>query len=120
MTKDKAIKFLIVLICIFVIISLVGLTFHVNNKTDNLTASYNARKEDLQVRQAQLENSIVLLNITLNQEKSIQENLANDLAKLKNDTTSKTSTSSKSSSGSGSSAPKPAPAPTPAPVTRAS
>jgi predicted PurR-regulated permease PerM len=110
MTKNRDINFLIVLVSVFVIISLIGLSFYINKKADNLIASYTARKEDLQVRGAQLENAIVALNNTLNQEKLTEQQLANELATLKNQTTPTTPKPT----------PSPKPKPTPAPVTRAS
>jgi uncharacterized coiled-coil protein SlyX len=112
MTKDKDVKILIVLISLFVILSLLGLSFQIRNKADNLAASYNARKEDLQLKQAQLENAIAALNNTLQEEKLIQQNLANELALLKNQ--------SVSTPNSTTNLPPPAPTPNPPPVTRAS
>jgi predicted PurR-regulated permease PerM len=111
MTKDRDIKILIVLVSVFVIISLLVLSFQIKNKSDNLTASYNARKEDLQLKQTGLEKAILDLNNTLQQEKLTQQNLANELAALKNQTPPKPT---------GGSSNPPAPTPTPPPVTRAS
>jgi predicted PurR-regulated permease PerM len=96
MTKDRDIKILIVLVSVFVIISLLVLSFQIKNKSDNLTASYNARKEDLQLKQTGLEKAILDLN---------------ELAALKNQTPPKPT---------GGSSNPPAPTPTPPPVTRAS
>lgn len=113
MTKEKEIKMLIVLISIFVILSLIALSFQIKNKADNMINSYNARKDDLQLKQVQLENAILNLNNTLQEEKLIQQNLANELASLKNQSVStppKTPTPS----------PSPKPTPSPPPVTRAS
>lgn len=120
MTNNKDTKILIVLVSVFVIILLLTFSFQIRNKTDNLATSYNARKEDLQIKQAQLENAIIALNNTLEEERAIQQNLTNQLALLKNQSITKP-TSSGSSSGSGSSPPPaPAPTPSPPPVTRAS
>jgi uncharacterized coiled-coil protein SlyX len=109
MTKNKDVNILIVLVSVFVIISLLGLSFHINKKADNLASSYTARKEDLQVQQAKLENVIATLNNTLNQEKLTEQNLSNQLSTMKNQTLANPPTT-----------PAPKPKPTPTPVTRAS
>jgi len=112
MTKERDIKILIILVSVFVIISLLSLSFLIKNKTDNLTATYNARKEDLQLKQSGLEKVILDLNNTLQEEKLTQQNLANELASLKNQTPS--------TSPPASNPPAPTPTPSPPPVTRAS
>jgi predicted PurR-regulated permease PerM len=111
MTKNRDVKILIVLVSIFVIISLLGLSFQIKNKTDNLITSYNARKEDLQLKQTSLESAILTLNNTLQEEKLMQQNLANELALLKNQTPSTNPPTTP---------PAPKPTPSPPPVTRAS
>jgi predicted PurR-regulated permease PerM len=114
MTKEREINILIVLISVFVIISLLVLSFQIKNKTDNLTnSSYNARKEDLQLKQTALGQAIIDLNNTLQQEKARQQALANEIASMNNQSPS-------ASNPSPSAPPAPAPTPTPPPVTRAS
>jgi predicted PurR-regulated permease PerM len=116
MTRD--IKILIVLVSLLIIISVVTFSFHIQTQANNLNnSSYNARKEDLQLKQAELEKAIIDLNSTLQSEKARQQALADQISSLNNQSPVK---SKPSSSGSGSSAPTPAPAPTPPPVTRAS
>jgi len=113
MTKD--VKILIVLISLLVIISLVTFSFHIQSKTNNLNNStYNTRKEDLLLKQTALEQSIIDLNNTLQQEKARQQTLADQISSMNNQSPVKSKPTTPSSVP-----PAPTPTPTP-PVTRAS
>jgi len=113
MTKNKDVKILIALISVLVIIALVFFSVHIQNQANALTpSSFTSRKNDLQNQQVALQNAIVDLNNTLQQEKIRQQVLANQIAAMNNQSPP-TSTPVVNQ-------PAPTPTPTPTPVTRAS
>jgi len=121
----KLTKKLVVISTIIILVLLLLSRAYVSDKIGNSNlnlSDYNARKEDLILKQEQLQVLIITLNNTIQQEIIKQTELANKLSSL----TGKPS-SSPISGGSSSSTPTPNPTPAPAPsptpqppVTRAS
>ena len=118
---NKISKRSMIIMTLLVIVLLVVSRFYIESKISVLNNSIidnNARKEDLLIKQKQLESQIIELNNTLQAEITKMNNLSNTLEQLKKDpnnqviTQTITSTgSSSSSSSSGSQQQTPAPAP---------
>jgi len=129
MTKitRKTIMVIAILVVIILIASRIYIESNIVN-TNTILSDYNARKEDLIVKQQQLQIQINNLNVSLQQEVAKQKNLTNQITALKgqpnNPSTQVNQVSSSAPASSpppaSSPAPSPPPTPTPPPVTRAS
>jgi hypothetical protein len=117
----KLTKKSIIITTIIILVVLLIFRAYISSRADNSNlwlADFNARKEDLILKQEQLQNIIINLNTTLQQEVAKQNELLNKLTSIGGKPSGSVSSGSSSSSLP---SPAPAPAPTPAPpVTRAS